>query len=176
MFLNPKSSVGALSLREGMYVADFGSGTGAFAKAIGSMVGDNGKVYAIEIQKDLVKSLEKEIKEKNIKNIDCVWGDIDNIEGTKIRDNTVDAVVIANVLFQSSDKLGLIDEAKRILKPKGKILLIDWKESFGGMGPTPMHVVPESVATQLFEKRGFKVLENISPGEHHYGIIFSVDA
>lgn len=175
MFLNPKLSVGSLMLKEGDYVADFGTGTGEFAKAISEKVGQNGKVYAIEVQKDIVKRLEKELKEKNIKNVDCIWGDIDINGGTKIADHTVDAVVIANVLFQSADKLGLIDEAKRILKPNGKVLLLDWSESFGGMGPSPMHVVKKESAVELFKKRGFRVLEDISPGEHHYGIIFKYE-
>lgn len=175
MFLNPKLSVSKLSLKEGDYVADFGAGTGAFSKVASEKVGANGKVYAIEIQKEMVKLLEKDLKEKGIKNIDCIWGDIDVSGGTKIKDHTVDVVIIANVLFQSSDKLGLIDEAKRILKESGKILLIDWTESFGGMGPSPMHVVKEATAVELFKKRGLKVLENISPGEHHYGIIFKYE-
>ena len=172
MFSNPELNVAKLGLREGMKVADFGAGTGMYSKAASSRVGLDGKVYAIEVQKDLVKKLENEIKNWKTSNIECIWGDIEKIHGTKIADQTMDAVIISNVLFQTEDKIGLINEAKRVLKKDGKILLIDWSESFGGMGPSPDHVINSQKATELFTSRGFKFLENIVVSDHHYGIIF----
>lgn len=173
MFSNPEQNIASLSLQEGMRVADLGAGTGFYSIAASKRVGHTGKVYAVEVQKEMVKKLESELKEKGIKNVDCIWGDIEKSGGTKIADESIDAVVLSNILFQVSDKLGLIDEAKRILKKGGKVLLIDWMESYGGMGPAPHHVVTEKVAQELFHKRGFKTLENISSSDHHYGIIFT---
>lgn len=172
MFANPEQNIAQLGLREGMRVADLGSGTGFYVKIASQRVGHTGKVYAIEVQKDLIKKLESELKEKGITNVDCIWGDIERTSGTKIADASLDAVIISNVLFQASDKLGLIDESLRILKKGGKALVVDWKESFGGMGPSPHHVVTEATAIELFTKRGFKLLEKISSTPHHYGIIF----
>jgi len=175
MFTNPEQNILHLGLTEGMRVADFGAGTGFYSKAASAKVGYTGKVYAIEVQKDLVKRLESEIKSWGILNIDCIWGDIEKRNGTKISDQSVDVVIVSNVLFQAEDKLGLIDEAKRVLKKGGKVLLIDWSDSFGGMGPTTESVVTESMAKELFEKRGFKLEENISTSAHHYGIIFKYE-
>ena len=173
MFTNPEQNILHLGLTEGMRVADFGAGTGFYSKAASAKVGYTGKVYAIEVQKGLVKKLESDIKQWGLSNIECIWGDIEKRGGTKIADRSMDAVIISNVLFQAEDKLGLVDEAKRILEKGGKVLLIDWNGSFGGMGPTPEHVVTESVAKELFEKRGFKFTESISTSVHHYGIIFT---
>jgi ubiquinone/menaquinone biosynthesis C-methylase UbiE len=150
MFTNPEQNILHLGLTEGMRVADFGAGTGFYSKACSPKVGYSGKVYAIEVQKDLVKKLESEIKQWGFSNIECIWGDIERRGGTKIADRSMDAVIISNVLFQAEDKLGLIDEAKRVLKKGGKVLLIDWIESFGGMGPIPEHVVTENMAKELF--------------------------
>jgi ubiquinone/menaquinone biosynthesis C-methylase UbiE len=175
MFTNPEQNILHLELAEGMHVADFGAGTGAYSKAASVRVGHTGKVYAIEVQKDLLKRLENDIKNWGITNIDCIWGDIERKNGTKISDKSIDAVIISNVLFQAEDKLGLIDEAKRILKKGGKVLLIDWSESFGGMGPIPEHVVTEIIAKELFEGRGFKLEESIFTSIHHYGIIFKYE-
>ncbi|MFA5773193.1 MAG: class I SAM-dependent methyltransferase [Candidatus Paceibacterota bacterium] len=175
MFTNPEQNILHLGLTEGMRVADFGAGTGFYSKAASAKVGYTGKVYAIEVQKDLVKRLESEIKSWGILNIDCIWGDIEKRNGTKISDQSVDVVIVSNVLFQAEDKLGLIDEAKRVLKKGGKVLLIDWSDSFGGMGPTTESVVTESMAKELFEKRGFKLEESISTSAHHYGIIFKYE-
>lgn len=172
MFSNPEQNVAQLNLREGMSVADLGVGTGFYTKALSKKVGHTGHVYAVEVQKDMVKKVESELKELGITNVDCIWGDIEKKHGTKIADRSIDAVVISNVLFQVDDKLGLIDEAKRIVKEDGKILLIDWADSFGGMGPAPQHVVTEARAIELFDKRGLKKSEIISISDHHYGIIF----
>jgi ubiquinone/menaquinone biosynthesis C-methylase UbiE len=172
MFTKPEQNILHLGLKEGMRVADFGAGTGFYSKAASEKVGYTGKVYAIEVQKDLVKKLESEVKHWGLTNVDCIWGDIERRNGTKISDQTMNVVIISNVLFQAEDKLGLIDEAKRILKKGGEILLIDWSDSFGGMGPSNENIVPEVKARELFEKRGFKFLEKISTTEHHYGIIF----
>jgi ubiquinone/menaquinone biosynthesis C-methylase UbiE len=172
MFANPEQNITKLGLSEGMRLADFGAGTGAYSKAASSRVGTTGKIYAVEVQKELVKKLDDEKKKWGLSNVECIWGNIEKRGGTKIADQSMDAVVISNVLFQAEDKLGMIDEAKRILKKNGKVLCIDWADSFGGMGPNKEHVISKEKAEELFVKRGFKVLENISAGAHHYGIIF----
>lgn len=173
MFSNPEQNVLQLGLREGMRVADFGAGTGAYSLSAGQHVGHTGHVYAIEVQKDLVKRLESEIKNWGVSNVECIWGNIEKNQGTKIADRSMDAIIIANVLFQAEDKLGLIDEARRILKKDGRILFIDWLSSFSGMGPSPEHVVTPEMAESLFKKRGFKFVEKINTNPHHYGIIFA---
>lgn len=172
MFSNPEKNIAQLGLREGMIVADFGAGLGLYSKFASQKVGDNGKVYAIEVQKNLVKKLEDEIKIWEISNITVIWGDIEIKDGTKIADDSVNVVIISNVLFQSEDKLGIADEAKRVLKKDGKVLVVDWSESFGGMGPSLDHVINEDKAKQLFSQRGFKFVKNIVVSDHHYGIIF----
>jgi len=175
MFTNPEQIILQLGLQEGMRVADFGAGTGFYSKAASLRVGYTGKIYAIEVQKNLIKKLESELRHWGISNVECIWGDIEKRGGTKISDHSMDAVIISNVLFQAEDKIGLIEEAKRVLKKEGKVLLIDWSESFGGMGPAPKHVVTKDTAKELFEKRGFKLVENISTSAHHYGIIFKYE-
>ena len=172
MFSKPEQNILKLGLKEGMRVADFGTGSGAYSILCGVSVGHTGHVYSIEVQKGLLKKFENEIKELGISNIKCIWGNIEKKGGTKIADNSMDAVIIANVLFQAEDKLGIIDEAFRVLKKGGKVLLIDWLSSSDGIGPTQQHVVYPEVAETLFVKRGFKFSERITTNHYHYGIIF----
>ena len=157
-------------------MADLGAGSGFYSRVAANGVGHTGRVYAVEIQKGLVEKLENELSKSGISNVEVIWGDIETKGGTKIADKTMDAVVASNILFQVDDKLGLIDEIKRILKPQGKVLVIDWSESFGGMGPAPDHVITEEKALSLFTRRGFKMVEKISAGDHLYGIIFRYES
>lgn len=173
MFSNPQQNVARLGLKEGMLVADFGAGTGFYTRAASYYVGHTGKIYAVEIQRDLIRKLEEELINNGISNVECVWGDIERRGGTKIADKIMDAVIVSNVLFQVEDRLGLLDEAKRILKPGGRALVVDWKDSFNGMGPTEERIISKSKAENLLTNRGFKIIENVSVGDHHYGIIIS---
>lgn len=172
MFSNPEKNIALLDIREGMKVADLGVGAGYYTKILSKKVGPNGHVYAVDIIRDMVKTLENELKISDTKNVTCIWGDVEKIGGTKIKDHTMDKVVLSNILFQVEDKLGLIDEAKRIVKNDGLIMLIDWQDSFGGIGPAPMYIVTESRAKELFAKRGLTKAESVSIPDHHYGIIF----
>lgn len=173
MFVNPEQNINLLSLREGMKVADFGASTGFYSKACSKRVGHTGKVYAVEVNKNMVKKLEHDIKEWGITNIECIWGDIEKPHGTKIANNSMDRVIIANVLFQVEDKLGLIDEAKRVLNKNGKILVVDSHISLAPNTYAKHYVINKDRAKELFKSRGFKVEEETLIGEHQYGIIFT---
>ncbi len=172
MFVNPEQNVARLGLQEGMSVADLGAGSGFYARAASKRVGHTGHVYAVEVQKEIVKRLEQDIKEWGISNIECILGDIEKLGGTKIADASMDVVIISNVLFQVEDKLGLIDEISRILKKNGKVLLVDWIESLSNDGHAKHYVISEEKAKELFSKRGFKYEEVIGKGDHQYAIIF----
>jgi len=170
-FSDPQKNIEQFSLIEGMRVADLGAGSGAYTLAAARQVGTSGKVYAIEVQKDLLSSLKNNAQKQGLLNVDVIWGDIERTGATKLKEQSVDATIVSNVLFQAEDKKGLIAEVKRILKPKGKVLVVDWQESYGGMGPHPDHVVHESGAKKMFEEGGFSIERHISAGPHHYGFI-----
>ncbi len=81
--------------------------------------------------------------------------------------------IIANVLFQVEDRKDFLKEVFRIVKSHGRVLLIDWSDSYGGMGPASNAVIKENDAVTLFSQNGFKKDRNVNAGEHHYGIIFT---
>ena len=170
-FSDPSYNVEQLGLQSGMKVADLGSGSGFYALAAARAVGDKGKVYAVEVQKDLLEKLKKEATHQGLHNIEVIWGDIERQGGTKLRDQAVDAVIAANVLFQVENKKEFAGEIKRILKPKGRLMLIDWSNSYGGMGPALGQVVTRVSGREPFESLGFIFERDIRPGSHHWGVI-----
>ena len=172
-FSDPRENVLQLGLREGMKVADLGAGSGHYARVASTIVGDAGRVYAVDVQEDVLKHLKLNSREHHRRNIETVWGDIEKPGGTKLRDRSLDAVIAANVLFQLEDPAGLIAEIKRTLLPGGKLLVVDWAGSYGGMGPAKERVVPEHRAEELFIGGGFYKQKSFRAGPHHYGIIFT---
>jgi len=171
-FVNPKETIPRLGLREGMIVSDFGTGTGEYALAASSRVGTSGKVYAVDIQKDLFPILRSRAEEAGANNIELLWGDAEEEGGVPIKTGLCDAVIISNLLFQAENKDTLVGEANRVLKHGGKTLVIDWADSFGHLGPTPEMVFTKSSARELFSRHGFKEIANFDTGEHHYALVF----
>jgi ubiquinone/menaquinone biosynthesis C-methylase UbiE len=174
MFLKPENNLSILGLKDGMSVADFGSGTGFYTIEASKRVGNNGKIFAIDIQKELIKKLESNLEQLGIQNVLCIWGDLESKQGSKISDNSVDAVIISNILFQAEDKIGIIDEAKRILKPGGKVLFTDFSSSGFYLNSSKLFLSEEE-AEEMFLRRGFKIVEKISSTPAHYGIIFKYE-
>lgn len=172
MFSDPQKNVAQLDAREGDHIADFGAGNGAYAFAISRRVGSSGKVYAIDIQKDLLTKLKNEARRQNISNIEIIWSDLDDEKGTALRDASVDACVVSNLLFQVSSKEQVIAEARRILKLGGRVLVVDWNDSYGGLGPAQKDVFPKQTANELLLKGGFIHEKDIDAGAYHYGMIF----
>ena len=173
MFSDPEKNIEQFDLGKGSYVADLGAGTGFYSFAAAKAVGPMGKVYAVDIQKDLLEKLKNEARNiLRLMNIDIVWANLDVLGGTRLRDGSMDAVISANIFFQLHKKDETCLEIKRILKAGGRVLLVDWTSSFGNMGPQQSDVFTEEDAKKLFLKHGFKEDRTISAGAQHYGIIF----
>jgi len=168
MFTDPLKNLKTFGIRETDIIADLGAGTG-FYSILAAKIADRGKVYAVEISKDFLQMILNKIKEEKLDNIECLWGDIERAGGSKIGNAVVDKVIASNVFFQVADKDGFIAEIKRILKPKGEVLFIDWSSS--SSIPHKDHIVPKEKARTMFEKNGFVMEREIDADLHHYGMI-----
>ncbi len=167
MFSDPIKNLRAFGLRENNIVADLGAGTGYYSIAAGALL-PNGKVYAIELQKDFLETIKNKAKEAHLNNVEILWGNVEKIGGTNIGNSIVDAVIASNIFFQVKDKAQFIEEIKRILKPEGRVLLIDWSES-SIIGATV--IIPKNEARLMFEQKNFVLERDINAGTHHYGMI-----
>ena len=135
-FAHPGKNLKALGIEPGMLIADFGAGSGAYVLEAAQMLHKSGRVYAIDVQKDLLRRIHTEARKRGLDHaIEFIWGDLESAGGSKIADGLLDLVLISNILFQVPDKTAIFREARRILKPSGRAVVIDWYESFGGLGP-----------------------------------------
>ncbi len=172
MFSDPVKNVEQSGIIPGMDIADLGSGSGLYSIEAAKELMATGRVYAIDTQKELLSKLKNEAVRQGLYNLEVIWGDIEKINGTKLRDASIDLVFLCNVLFQLEDKENIVKEVKRILKPAGRILIVDWTDSFGGIGPKPEMVVTKEFAMDTFEAQGFHLDREIRAGSHHYGLIY----
>lgn len=171
MFSDPENNIKQFGLTSGMQVADFGSGSGFYAIAAAKAVLPSGKVFAVDIQKDLLQKFKNAADKSHLNNIDIIWGDLEHFGGTKLRENSLDAVIISNLFFQIENTDALCLETKRILRVNGRALVIDWDGS-SGVGPVSKDIVSKEKITTIFEDHGFKLDREISAGSQHYGLVF----
>jgi ubiquinone/menaquinone biosynthesis C-methylase UbiE len=153
MFSEPEHNLEQLALESGEIVADLGCGSGAYTIAVAKILKGSGRVYAVEVQKELLTRLQNTVRDEGLGNVEFIWGNLEQLGGTKLRDQSVDVVIISNVLFQNDNKQVIVDEARRILRHGGRMLVIDWTGSFNSMGPQPGHVFSEHEARALIEAR-----------------------
>ncbi len=124
-FLNPKQIISQAVISPNSTVVDFGFGKGEFLKFLARETGEQGKVYAIDIQADIVKRVSQEFKEEKIDNVEFLQADLEQVRATQLADKSVDFILISALFFQLHNKKAVAREAVRILKNNGRILFID---------------------------------------------------
>lgn len=156
-----------------MKVADFGAGRGEYILPLARKVAPGGRVLAVDIQNGLLEKIAGDVKTTNLADIvDTIWGDIETRGGSKLADQSVTAVVLSNIMFQVDSAYGLALEAKRVLLPQGKVLVVEWKDSFGNLGPAPEKVISPEKCEKIMAEAGFRKENYFEAGDHHYGQVY----
>ena len=172
--IDPFKVLEGAGIRSGMKVADFGCGTlGHYVFAASHLVGAEGRVYAIDILKSVLNSIESRTKMEGASNVTALRGDIERAGGVKIADGSLDIGLLLNNLFMSKQKEAMVRECVRMVKPGGKFVIIDWKPAGIPFGPDPESRVPPEEARRLGETAGLKFEKEIVPGQFHYGFVFT---
>jgi len=169
-FLNPAEILKKfLKLKEDMVVVDLGCGSGGWAIPLAKRLKD-GKVYAVDIQQEPLSSLRAKAQTEKISNIETVWADAE--QGTNLVRGSADLVLLTNILFQCNDKRRTLEEAKRIIKKIGRILVIDWNQN-APLGPAEGRVSKEDIK-EIVQGIGLKVEKEFEASNFHWGLILKI--
>lgn len=170
-FLNPGEIIKYLSIVKGMKVADFGCGAGYFVIPTAKIVGDEGKVYALDVLDTALESVRSRARIEGLFNIITKRCNLEILGGSQIDNDSMDLVLLSNILFQSDDKVGIIKEAIRILKKDGRLAIIDWLPG-QFLGPSKNLIVSIEKVKEMAESNGGKFVQNVSIDTYHWGMIF----
>ncbi len=168
-FHNPFSFLNSIYADAGMVIADVGAGAGYHTFHLSTMVGQSGKVFAIDVQSDVLDQISKRAQEGGFENIKTILADVESKKGISLKDGIIDLALVSNIFFQLSDKDSAIKEIKRILKPNGKIIFVDWKISLNQKGSQAHVIFSEDEAHEFFKKHELIHVSDIHAGTHHYG-------
>jgi ubiquinone/menaquinone biosynthesis C-methylase UbiE len=161
MFTIPEKNVWEFGFLHGERVADFGAGIGHYTLPLSRAVGDSGLVYAVDIHPHALEMLHREAREAGRGNINTLTGDIEQYGGSGLRDDLLDGVVLSNVMFLLEREDRAVREARRVLRPGGRVFIIDWHDKF-----------PRDYAHELMEAFDLEFVRRFETGDHHYGLVF----
>ena len=144
-FLKPDEVLEAWDVRPGDKIADFGCGAGFFAIPLARRAGSQGKIYAFDIRTEALEATRAKARLFHLLNVDTIRADLEMPLGSALKNESVDEILIANILFQAENKNALTEEALRILKVGGSLAVIEWSDekNIGGPGarrPPPPHL------------------------------------
>lgn len=172
--LNPQELLDKqLALKIGEVIGDLGcGGAGYFTLPAARLVGGKGKVYAVDILKSALEGVRSKAKLENILNIEPVWSDLEKVGAANIQTGTLDAVLLINIMYQSRNNLALLDEAKRLLKIGGRLMVVDWKVEPTPFGPPVNDRLPPEKISHFAGQVGLRPDKQFIAGAYHYGFIF----
>jgi ubiquinone/menaquinone biosynthesis C-methylase UbiE len=162
---NPEAILNSIGLKAGMAFVDVGCGAGFFAIPAARIVGSKGKIYGIDANPNAINALREQGEKEGLKNIYPTTGAAEDIVVGK---SIADVVFFGISLHDFQDPSKVLANARRMIKPGGKLIDLDWKKEGIPFGP-PSHIkFDEAKASGLIEAAGFKVESVKDSPPYHY--------
>ena len=120
----PKKLIESLKLQPGMVVADIGAGSGFYSFRIAPLLGDKGKMLAVDIQKEMLDIIRERMKKEKITNIEPVEGKVDD---PKLPDGGVDLILMVDVYHEFEQPYEMTEKMVKALKPGGRLVFVEFR-------------------------------------------------
>ena len=171
--LDAKYILNKAQIGENMRVADLGCGaSGHFVFSSADLVGKDGKVYAVDILKTVLETINRRIRQDAYENIETIWTNLEVFNATKIESGSLDVGFLINTLYQSHKRAEILRESARMLKKNGNLLIVEWKNSASPFGPPADERVKADLMKIAARKLGLDLKEEFEAGQYHYGMLF----
>lgn len=115
LFLPRKRILEEVDIKPGFHILDYGCGPGSYSIVAAKLVGPTGKVYALDIQPLAIKRVESAASKKGLTNIETIQSDC----ATDLEDESIDVVLLCDILHDLSEPNAVLKELHRVLKPDG---------------------------------------------------------
>jgi ubiquinone/menaquinone biosynthesis C-methylase UbiE len=172
--INPFKLLERVGIRAGAKVADLGCGAiGHFVFPASQLVGPDGVVYAVDIQRDVLEQVEKTAKQEQAFNVKTVWSDIDVLNAARIPDASLDLTLVINNVWLSENRPQMVKECARLTKPGGRVVVVEWKTISTPIGPPADRRIDREDAKKTFTTPLLEFHDDFEAGPYHYGIIYT---
>jgi cyclopropane fatty-acyl-phospholipid synthase-like methyltransferase len=154
-----------LNLKPGMVVCDMGSGNGFYTLKIAPLVGETGKVIAVEIQPEMLDMLSKRAEAAKITNVENKLG---TVADPKLAPNSVDLMLCVDVYHEFDHPVEMLAAMRKSLKPDGRLALVEFRSEDPKVPIKPLHKMSKAQIMKEFPPNGFKLVEEFDklPWQH----------
>jgi ubiquinone/menaquinone biosynthesis C-methylase UbiE len=172
LWQKPRQVVEALRIRPDSVVADIGTGSGYFVPHISQALEAEGKLYAVDIQQEMLAFVERKVGELGLTNVTTV---LSQENDTRLEPGSVDLALLVDVYYELRSPRLLLSNIRKVLKPDGRLAIIDFhsKKGIPGVGPPRRHRVPERRLIKEVQSAGFVLAEKHSFLPYQYFLIFT---
>jgi len=164
---------GTLGLKSDTVLIDVACGVGRYSIATSEVLNNEGMIFAVDLWEEGIQTLKQTIAGKGIKNIRALLADIS--KHIPVEDQSIDIVLMATVLhdlIEVNTEKGTLSEIRRVIKPGGNLVIIEFKKIEGPPGPpVAIRLTPEDTE-KIVSAYGFKQEKVIDVGQYNYLSVF----
>jgi ubiquinone/menaquinone biosynthesis C-methylase UbiE len=168
-YQKPKEVMGALGLKAGEVIADIGAGSGYFTFRLAHHVGDRGKVYAVDVSPDMIRHINRRIRELKATNVVSILADPDD---PLLPDASVNRFFFSDSWHHIDNQTKYLSLMEKMLKPGGEIVMIDFHKKELPVGPpVQMKIAREDLIKQM-ESNAFRLIKEHTFLPYQYFLVF----
>lgn len=166
--IDQEKALAVMDVQPDWHIADLACGPGDYSIEIAGRVGEKGIVYAVDLWREGIDALSRDIAARGVGNIETVWADIRS--RMPFEDRSIDACLMATILHDLSavDRQSALEEVVRILKPGGMLIVIEFKKMDWGPGPPLPVRLDERDIEGLVTPFGFTRVAESDVGKFNY--------
>jgi arsenite methyltransferase len=166
----PDEVLASLGLKKGETIADIGAGSGYFSFRLANKVGSGGRIYAVDINPDLVLHMNRRIRDTKVKNVTTILSDPGD---PLLAAASIDRFFICNTWHHVENRPQYLALMKKILKPGGQIIVLDYKKEPLPVGPPPEMKLAKEVAISEMDAGGFRLAKEHTFLPYQYFLVFT---
>jgi ubiquinone/menaquinone biosynthesis C-methylase UbiE len=170
-YQKPHEVMMSLGIKDGETIADIGAGSGYFTFRFARHVGEKGRVYAVDINPDMILYMNRRIREMKIKNVVTVLSAPDD---PLLQEGSIDRFFICETWHHIQNQTQYLALMKKMLRPGGQVIMIDFQKKDLPVGPpNEMKIAREDVIQEM-QASGLRLAKENTFLPYHYFLIFTI--
>jgi ubiquinone/menaquinone biosynthesis C-methylase UbiE len=167
---SPDAALDAIGIRKGSAIADIGAGVGYFTSRLAERTGPEGKVYANDIQPEMLELLKKNISARGLSNIETVLGTADD---PRLPAGKIDLVLLVDVYHEFSQPRKMLHKIRQSLKPDGRLILLEYRKEDPKVPIRPEHKMSVAEVKAEIEPEGYHFEKSLETLPRQHILIFT---
>ena len=161
----PDRALDAIGIAKGAVVGDIGAGVGYFTWRMAERVGPAGKVYAVDIQPQMLERLRKNLAQRGLSNVEPVLGTADD---PKLPAKALDLILLVDVYHEFSEPQKMLEKMREALKADGRLVLLEYRKEDPAVPIRPEHKMSIADVKAELEPEGFRLerVSDVLPRQH----------